>query len=172
MLRNPEKGNDERIVISDTQVFVRSRAVVSRVVAGETLIVPVRGKVGDLASIYSFNETGSLIWKLLDTPRAVGELVGAVAEEYQVDTEKVRQDVLRFLSEMRAVGLIEIAQIEIPQIRISEIEIPQNRISQIPMGVTEDRAVEGCLAEVPESAVVAGTEGPVGREGLAAADAQ
>jgi hypothetical protein len=167
MLRNPEKENDERIVISDTRFFVRSRAVVSRVVAGETLIVPVRGKVGDLASIYSFNETGSLIWKLLNTPRTVGEVVGAVAEEYQVDTEKVRQDVLRFLSEMWAVGLIEIAQIEIPQ-----IEISQNRTSRIPMGATEDCAVESCLAEVPESAVVAGTEGPVGREGLAAADAR
>ena len=166
MLRNPEKTNEERIEISDGQVFVRSRAVVSRVVAGETLIVPVRGKVGDLASIYSFNETGSLIWKLLDTPLTVRAIVGAVAEEYQVDTEKVRQDVSRFLSEMRAVGLIEIAQIEIP-----EIEISQNRISQIPMGGTEDCATESCLAEVPESAVVAGTEGPVGREGLAAADA-
>jgi Coenzyme PQQ synthesis protein D (PqqD) len=162
MLRNPEKANDERTVISDTQVFVRSRAVVSRVVAGETLIVPVRGKVGDLASIYSFNETGSLVWKLLDAPRAVGEVVGAVAEQYQVDTEQVRQDVVRFLGEMRALGLIE----------ISQIEIPQARISQTQMGATEDCAVESGLAEVPEAAVVAGTEGPVGREGLAAADAR
>jgi hypothetical protein len=159
MLRNPEKANDERMAISDTQIFVRSRAVVSRVVAGETLIVPVRGKVGDLASIYSFNETGSLIWKLLDSPRAVGELVSGVAEEYLVDTEQVRQDVVRFLSEMRGVGLVEISLIEIPQ-------------AQIQMGATEDCAVENGLAEVPEAAVVAGTEGPVGREGLAAADAR
>jgi len=148
-------------VVSDAQVFVRSRTVVSRVVAGETLIVPVRGKVGDLASIYSFNQTGSLIWRLLDAPRTVGEVVGAVAEEYQIDTEQVRQDVLRFLGEMRGVGLIE----------ISQIKIPQARISQIQMGASEDCAVESCLAEVPEAAVVAGTEGQVGREGLAAADA-
>jgi hypothetical protein len=159
MLRNPEKANDERMAISDTQIFVRSRAVVSRVVAGETLIVPVRGKVGDLASIYSFNETGSLIWKLLDSPRAVGELVSGVAEEYLVDTEQVRQDVVRFLSEMRGEGLVEISLIEIPQ-------------AQIQMGATEDCAVESGLAELPEAAVVAGTEGPVGREGLAAADAR
>jgi hypothetical protein len=167
MLRNPEKANEERTVISNTQVFVRSRSVVSRVVAGETLIVPVRGKVGDLASIYSFNETGSLIWKLLDTPRTVGEVVGGVADEYQIDTEQVRQDVLRFLGEMRGVGLIEVSQIE-----ISQIKIPQARISQIQMGANEDCAVEGGLAEVSEAAVVAGTEGPVGREGLAAADAR
>jgi hypothetical protein len=159
MLRNPEKANDERMAISDTQIFVRSRAVVSRVVAGETLIVPVRGKVGDLASIYSFNETGSQIWKLLDSPRAVGELVSGVAEEYLVDTEQVRQDVVRFLSEMRGVGLVEISVIEIPP-------------AQIQMGATEDCAVESGLAELPEAAVVAGTEGPVGREGLAAADAR
>jgi hypothetical protein len=159
MLRNPEKANDERMAISDTQIFVRSRAVVSRVVAGETLIVPVRGKVGDLASIYSFNETGSQIWKLLDSPRAVGELVSGVAEEYLVDTEQVRQDVVRFLSEMRGVGLVEISLIEIPP-------------AQIQMGATEDCAVESGLAELPEAAVVAGTEGPVGREGLAAADAR
>jgi coenzyme PQQ synthesis protein D (PqqD) len=159
MLRNPEKANDERMVLSDTQIFVRSRAVVSRVVAGETLIVPVRGKVGDLASIYSFNETGSLIWKFLDSPRAVGELVSGVAEEYLVDTEQVRRDVVRFLSEMRGEGLVEISLIEIPQ-------------AQIQMGATEDCAVESGLAEVPEAAVVAGTEGPVGREGLATADAR
>ena len=167
MLRNPEKANDERMLISDAQIFVRSRAVVSRLVAGETLIVPVRGKVGDLASIYSFNETGSLIWKLLDQPRTVAEVVGAVAEEYQVDTEQLRQDVLRFLGEMRGVGLIEISQIQISQDRIS-----QQPMSASEMGASEISAVESGLAEVPEAAVVAGTEGPVGREGLAAADAR
>ena len=39
--------------------FIRSRDVVARVVAWETLIVPVRAKVGDLTSIYSFNGTGN-----------------------------------------------------------------------------------------------------------------
>jgi coenzyme PQQ synthesis protein D (PqqD) len=168
MLRNPEKANEERNVISDDQFFVRSRAVVSRVVAGETLIVPVRGKVGDLASIYSFNETGSLIWKLLDTPRAVREVVGAIAEEYQVDTEQVRQDVLRFLGEMRGVGLIEISQIEVPQNRISQAQISQSPMGVSGMSASEISAVESGLAEVPEAAVVARTEGPVGRDGLAA----
>jgi len=56
------------------QVLVRSKAVVARVVAGETLIVPIRAKVGDLASIYSFNGTGSLIWKLLESAKTVEQL--------------------------------------------------------------------------------------------------
>jgi len=88
--------------------FVRSESVVARVVAGETLIVPVRAKVGDLASIYSFNGTGTLIWKLLETPKTVMELATAVAQEYQVESERAERDVAEFVREMRAVGLVEL----------------------------------------------------------------
>ena len=89
------------------EIFVRSRAVVARVVAGETLIVPVRAKVGDLASIYSFNGTGTLIWKLLESPRTVAQLATAVAEAYEVDRARAERDVTDFVSEMKTVGLVE-----------------------------------------------------------------
>ena len=88
--------------------FVRSKSVVARVVAGETLIVPIRAKVGDLASIYSFNGTGSLIWKLMDAPRTVAELAMAVAEEYEVYLAQAERDVTEFVNEMKAVGLVEV----------------------------------------------------------------
>jgi hypothetical protein len=90
------------------QVLLRSQSVVARVVAGETLIVPVRAKVGDLASIYSFNGTGSLIWKLLDSPRTVAQLAAAVAQEYEVEPAQAEQDVADFVSEMKSVGLVEV----------------------------------------------------------------
>lgn len=91
-----------------TEAFVRSQAVVARVVAGETLIVPVRSRVGDLASIYSFNGTGSLIWQLLETPKTVAELAAAVAGEYSVEPAQVERDVANFVGEMKAVGLVEV----------------------------------------------------------------
>ena len=89
--------------------FTRSRSVVARVVAGEALVVPIRGKVGDLASIYSFNGTGTLIWQLLESPRTVGQLAERIAEEYAVDREQAELDVTSFVSEMKAVGLVEVA---------------------------------------------------------------
>jgi len=89
------------------EVLVRSQSVVARVVAGETLIVPVRARVGDLASIYSFNGTGSLIWKLLESPRTVGQLAEAVARAYEVEPAQAEQDVTNFVSEMKSVGLVE-----------------------------------------------------------------
>ena len=89
-------------------MFVRSQSVVSRRVSGETLIVPVRGKVGDLASIYSFNEVGSLVWELLEVPRDVSELASAVEREYDVDPPQAQQDVSKFLNDMLSVGLVEV----------------------------------------------------------------
>jgi len=88
--------------------LVRSQAVVARVVGGETLIVPVRAKVGDLASIYSFNGTGSLIWKLLESPCTVKQLATAVAQAYEVETAQAERDVTNFVSEMKSVGLVEV----------------------------------------------------------------
>ena len=92
----------------DEQILMRSRSVVSRVVGGETLIVPVRGKVGDLASIYSFNGTGSLIWQLLDVPRKLADLIDAMEREYAIDSEQACKDVTAFLKEMQSVGLVDV----------------------------------------------------------------
>jgi hypothetical protein len=94
--------------LNRNEMFVRSQSVVARVVAGETLIVPVRAKVGDLASIYSFNGTGTLIWKLLESPKTVAQLAAAVAQEYEVEPVRAEQDVTEFVSEMKAVGLVEV----------------------------------------------------------------
>jgi len=91
-----------------TDKVMRSQSVVARIVAGETLLVPIRGKVGDLASIYSFNATGTLIWKLLESPKSVGELALAVAETYEVEPARAQSDVEQFVGEMKAVGLVEI----------------------------------------------------------------
>jgi len=94
---------------SNSEAFNRSQSVVARVVAGETLIVPIRGKVGDLASIYSFNGTGTLIWKLLEAPKTIEQLAECVAQEYEVDLAQAKVDVTSFLGEMKAVGLVEVA---------------------------------------------------------------
>ena len=94
--------------VSRDELLVRSDSVVARVVAGETLIVPIRGNVGDLASIYSFNGTGTLIWKLLESPKTVVDLAAAVACEFEIESERAECDVMAFVQEMKAVGLVEV----------------------------------------------------------------
>jgi hypothetical protein len=103
-------GDDTLATMLEQEILVCSQEVVARVVGGETLIVPVRAKVADLASIYSLNGTGSLIWKLLGSPRTVAQLATAVAQEYEeAEPALVERDVTDFVSEMKAVGLVEVS---------------------------------------------------------------
>ena len=86
--------------------YVRSSSVVSRVIAGETLIIPVRKGVGDLASIYSLNEVGSSIWNAVAQPSSQDEIIERIEEEFAGERQQVERDVESFLFEMQAVGLI------------------------------------------------------------------
>ena len=91
------------------QLYVRSNSVVSRVIAGETLVVPVRKGIGDLASIYSLNATASHIWETIARPSSREAIVRQLADQFDCDATQVEDDVADFLSEMRSAGLVEIS---------------------------------------------------------------
>jgi coenzyme PQQ synthesis protein D (PqqD) len=86
--------------------YAQSDSVVARVIAGETLIVPVRGGVGDLASIYSLNELGSFIWRHLQPAKTWQELVSLVMDEYDVTAEVAQRDVGIFIGKIKDAGII------------------------------------------------------------------
>jgi hypothetical protein len=86
--------------------YVRSETVVTREVAGETIVVPVRGGVGDLDGLFTFNEIASGIWQLLAARRTTDEVITWVQERYEVSEERARADVAGFLDELRKQGLV------------------------------------------------------------------
>jgi hypothetical protein len=88
-------------------VYQRSESLVTRDLAGEKIIVPVRGKVGDLNSIYTLNSVANEIWLLLDGRRTVHEIVDSMQDEYDVDPAILTDDVCRVLEELSQEGLIQ-----------------------------------------------------------------
>src|SRR4051812_30771147 len=87
-------------------VYERSDSLVTRDLAGEKIIVPVRGKVGDLNSIYTLNTVANDIWGLLDGKRTVAEIVHKLEQEYEVDPTILANDVCRVLDDLSGEGLI------------------------------------------------------------------
>jgi hypothetical protein len=87
-------------------VFTRDEAAVTRRIAGETVIVPVRDDVADLDSIYTLNETGTFVWDLLDGRRTVDQLIDAVVAEFEVAREVAAADVARLIASLRDEGLL------------------------------------------------------------------
>jgi hypothetical protein len=116
--------------MSAADIYIRSEAVVSRLIGGETLVVPVRGGVGDLASIYSFNEVGTIIWEALASPTSLEELVELIKRKYPVSREQVLQDIVLFLSDIRSAGLVAIANaLEEPGFIVGSATIEPRMIS-------------------------------------------
>ena len=116
--------------MSAADTYIRSEGVVSRLIGGEMLVVPVRGGVGDLASIYSFNEIGTMIWEALASPTSLEELVDLIEREYPVSREQIWQDVALFLSDIRSAGLLAIADaLEGPGVRVGLAPIEPRMIS-------------------------------------------
>jgi len=83
-----------------------TRSFVTRQIAGETLIMPVAGRVADLESIYVLNEVGSRIWQLVGSPTTAERIVEVIASEFDVPAERASEDVAEFLGALDARGLI------------------------------------------------------------------
>ncbi len=80
--------------------YTPSDAVVAREIEGEIVIVPLTAGVGDLEDeLYSLNETGRDVWRLLDG-RTLDEVVEALRAEYDAPREEIDRDVRGLLDEL------------------------------------------------------------------------
>ena len=91
--------------------FVRNSAVVSRKIAEETLIVPIRGGVGDLDSIFSLNPLGSDLWALLESGTTLAHMADWVVERYEVARELAIADITSFISDLESAGLVKAQEV-------------------------------------------------------------
>ncbi len=91
----------------EPMLLVRNSATVSREIAGETIVVPICAGVGDMEAVYTFNDLGGQLWRLLEDSRAAQDLVEWVIQHFHVNPEVAATDVHAFLDDLREIGLIE-----------------------------------------------------------------
>ncbi len=87
--------------------YRKSPSIVSREIAGEMILVPIRQNVGDLESIYTLNETAAFAWELLDGQRSVQAIRDQIAAEFEVGVEEAEQDLLELLAQLESFGAVE-----------------------------------------------------------------
>ena len=86
--------------------FDKDPNIVSRKIADEVILVPVRQNVGDLENIYTLNEIGAFIWELIDGERKVKEIKEIIIEEFNVSSQEAESDLIELLREMENMKLI------------------------------------------------------------------
>jgi hypothetical protein len=93
---------------------VKDANLVTRFVAGETLIVPIRQQVASLDSIYVLNGSGAFIWEQINGGTTVAEVIAAVQAEFDGEAAQSEADTLEFLRHLQSAGLIAFASVEEP----------------------------------------------------------
>lgn len=79
---------------------------VHREIAGESLLVPVGEATKDLNGMISLNEVATFIWKNIDSASSLDEIVKRVCEEYEVDEQTARTDVIELCKKLHDRGMI------------------------------------------------------------------
>ena len=87
--------------------YQRKADIVARSVAGENVLIPVQGCT---SSVYTLNDTGCLLWDLLEQPRTADELADALVAHYRIAQDAAGQDVAVYLGDLMRMGLIEVAE--------------------------------------------------------------
>jgi len=87
--------------------FAKDPSIVSRKIADEIILVPVRQKAADLESIYTMNDVAARIWELIDGERRVAEIRDAVVEEFEVEPDKAEVDLVEFLQLLEKAGVVK-----------------------------------------------------------------
>ena len=90
-------------------LYTKKNDFVARDIAGETIIVPIRGHVGDLDSIYTLNEVGTTIWHLIDGKKSIGQIAEEICTTYDATPEEARKDTLEFVDSLKEAGLLRLS---------------------------------------------------------------
>jgi hypothetical protein len=111
MTEKSEKSEKKRFIMIDlNHCYQRNENFVFRRIEDETILVPIKDNVGDMGSIYSFNETGALIWEHLDGELNLAAIKDRIIAEYQVSSREVEADMRGFVTdlvEIKAARLVD-----------------------------------------------------------------
>jgi hypothetical protein len=90
--------------MSDGDMIVkRSDKAVCRLIDGDVVIlIPEEG------ILYAVGGCGSRVWELIDGKSTVAEIVKVIYDEYEVEPERARLDIIEFINDLSNLDLVEV----------------------------------------------------------------
>jgi hypothetical protein len=89
-------------MFASSTVFKRSDRQVSCDLNGEAAILQL-----DQSVYFGLKGVGAQVWLALEQPQSLAELNRRVCQEFDVDAARAEADLMKFLSELEAAGLVE-----------------------------------------------------------------
>ena len=89
-----------------SKIFKKNKDIVSRKIAEELFIVPVKGKLADMQRIFTLNPVAEYIWQAMDGQKSLDDIRSHIVSHYDVDKEQAESDIVDFIEELKAADLI------------------------------------------------------------------
>ena len=83
------------------------RMLVSLVAEGQAVVVPVSGNGAREDSVYTLNESATMLWAMLEAGRGLDELACGLQTEYGLSFEEALDDARQFVESLLQEGLVE-----------------------------------------------------------------
>jgi len=88
-------------------IFRKREEIVARDIAGETILVPVRGDLADMQRIFSLSAVAAFLWEQIDGQKDLEIMISNVIGEFEVEKEAAASDLREFITKLLEAGLIE-----------------------------------------------------------------
>lgn len=90
------------------KVYKKNPNIVTRKIAGEMVLVPIKQMANDMSSIYNLNQVGARIWEQFDGETSVEQIRDVIVAEYETTKEEAETDIIAFVNELEKQGFISV----------------------------------------------------------------
>ena len=90
-------------MITQQSVIVIAPDRLASELAGEMVVLDLKS-----GAYYGLNEVGTDIWKAIEEPKSVSDIIEIIVAKYDVEREQCELDTIALLQELEATGLIEV----------------------------------------------------------------
>jgi hypothetical protein len=88
-------------------VYQKKEDIVTRSIADETLLVPIRSQMADMQRIFALNPVAEYIWQQLDGKQKLENILAGITSNFNVEKVQAESDLQEFILQLIKEGIIE-----------------------------------------------------------------
>ena len=93
-------------MLSLDSIYIRKDNVITRQIAGETLLVPISGDLASMEQVFMLDPVAAFIWEQLDGKRILNDILQGILDSFEVEKKQAETDAYEFIKMLLEADLI------------------------------------------------------------------
>lgn len=86
---------------------IKNGFLLREMAGGVNVVVGVGNEANTLKGYVTLNESGALIWKVLEKGASLEDVVSAILKEYEVEEEVAKKDAILVIQKLKEIGALD-----------------------------------------------------------------